>query len=152
MKTIWPCFAIQRHKKHKGTKHSFHYIFKEYHGSDPQLCHGYLGSQMTQKNKNVFKPIFDIKGCTFETVKETFVHIHQTRVTGIRTVALIKEEEGGVKPRKTEVNIKRKWGLGINPPIPLGQLLQTRTQSLFIYPRALQSSLQSPIFSHPKNA
>ena len=36
-----------------------------------------------------------------------FVHIHQTGVTGIRTVALIKEEEGGVKPRKTEVNIKR---------------------------------------------
>ena len=89
MKPIWTRFPIHRHKKHKGTKNSFHYIFKEYHGSDPQLCHGSLGSQMIQWNKNVFKPIFDIKGCTFETVKETFVHFHQTRVTGIRTVALI---------------------------------------------------------------
>ena len=65
MKPIWPRFPIHRHKKHKGTKNSFHYIFKEYHGSDPQLCHGSLGSQMIQWNKNVFKPIFDIKGCTF---------------------------------------------------------------------------------------
>ena len=91
MKTIWPRFAIQRHKKHKGTKNSFHYIFKEYHGSDPQPCHGSLGSQMTQYNKNVSKPIFPIQGFTFETAKETLVHIHQNWVTGIRTVALIKE-------------------------------------------------------------
>ena len=77
MKTIWPCFAKQRHKKHKGTKNSFHYIFKEYHGSDPQPCHGSLGSQMTQSNKNVFKPIFDIQGGTFNTAKEIFVYIYQ---------------------------------------------------------------------------
>ena len=64
-KPIWPRFPIHRHKKHKATKNSFHYIFKEYHGSDPQLCHGSLGSQMIQWNKNVFKPILEIKGCTF---------------------------------------------------------------------------------------
>ena len=29
------------------------------------------------KNKNVFKPIFDTQGCTFNIAKETFVHIYQ---------------------------------------------------------------------------
>ena len=63
------------------------------------------------------------------------------RVTGIRTVALIKEQEGGLKPRKTEVNIKRKQRIGnyfANPSRP------TTPDS---YPVAIYLSRRASIFS-----
>ena len=52
---------------------------------------GIWAAKWLTKTKKVFKPNFPIQGFTFETAKETFVYNHQYWVTGIRTVALIKE-------------------------------------------------------------
>ena len=77
MKTIWPRFAVQRHKKHKGTKNSFHYKTKrvqinfrhdpgmylwnskgnfcpyltklEFHRSSKQSCHFQLKQHRSRK-------------------------------------------------------------------------------------------------------
>ena len=38
---------------------------------------GIWAAKWLTKTKNVFKPNFPIQGFTFETAKETFVHIHQ---------------------------------------------------------------------------
>ena len=62
------------------------------------------------------------------------------RVTGIPTVAKIKEQEGGLEPRKTEVNISgsEDWDLVTKP---------SRPTALDQYPVAIYSSPRSSTFS-----